>query len=172
MNTKNRIKVRDAHKNDIPKITEIYAHHVIYGLASFEEIPPEASEMLARFKEICDAGYPYHVAEIDNQVVGYAYAVQYRARPAYRHSVENSVYVDPSMTGRKIGSALLQATIEGCEKRGYNQIIAVIGDSDNTASIKLHEQHGFAMAGVLKDVGYKHNRWVDSVFMQRMLKNN
>ena len=163
------ILIRDAHKDDMARVTDIYGHHVLHGLASFEEIPPTLDEMTARLDAIGAAGYPYIVAQIGDEIVGYAYVGAYRSRPAYRYSVENSGYIDPDMTGRGIGSALLQATIEVCEGRDYNLMIAIIGDSDNEASIALHTRHGFSLVGTLKDVGFKHNRWVDSVIMQRPL---
>ncbi|MBT4888393.1 MAG: N-acetyltransferase [Rhodospirillales bacterium] len=163
------IQIRDAQTNDMAEITEIYAHHVLHGLASFEEIPPTLDEMTARFNSIRSAGYPYIVAELEGSVAGYAYLGAYRARPAYRHSVENSVYIAPDMTGNGIGSALLAATIAACEGRNYNLMIAVIGDSENKASIALHTRHGFSMVGILKEVGFKHGRWVDTVLMQKSL---
>ncbi len=162
--------IRDAVERDIPGITDIYAHHVLHGLASFEEVPPTEQEMTERLKALREKDYPYFVAINSNEeIVGYAYAGAYRARPAYRNSVENSVYVAFDKSGLGIGSDLLQATIDACISRQFRLMIAVIGDSDNNASIALHKRHGFTLVGVLKDVGFKHNRWVDSVYMQRML---
>jgi len=164
------ITVRDAHINDVPGITEIYAHHVLYGLASFEEIPPDENEISRRLEAKLNKGFPYLVAEDSNgEIVGYAYAGPYRARPAYRHSVENSVYVAHDKAGQGIGSALLQATIDACIERKFHSMIAVIGDTGNGASIVLHERHGFTHVGTLKDVGFKHNKWIDTVYMQRLL---
>jgi L-amino acid N-acyltransferase YncA len=114
-------------------------------------------------------GLPYLVAELEGKIAGYAYAVPYRTRPAYRHTVEDSVYVDPSAARRGVGRALLDALVGACTALGHRQMIAVIGDSANAASIRLHEACGFARAGLLPSVGFKHGRWVDSVLMQRAL---
>lgn len=163
------IAVRRATETDVPAITAIYAHHVATGLASFELQPPSGEEMLRRYRDLADHRFPYLVAERAGKIVGYAYAGSYRARPAYRFSVENSVYVDPDARRGGIGRKLLQALIAECERRGFRQMIAVIGDSANAASIGLHAACGFALIGALPSVGYKFGRWVDSVFMQRAL---
>jgi len=154
---------------DIPEITAIYADAVTYGTASFELEPPMIEDMLARRTALVDAGYPYLVAKAGEKVVGYAYAGAYRARPAYRGTVENSVYVHPEMKGYGIGRTLLLALIEASETRGFRQMVAVIGDSGNTASRRLHESVGFELTGILKSVGWKHGRWLDTVLMQRPL---
>ena len=159
--------VRPATAADLPAITAIYRHHVLHGLASFEVEPPAAAEMARRFDAIRALGLPYFVAERAGKIAGYAYAAVYRARPAYRYTVEDSVYVDHDSAGRGIGSALMPALIDGCATAGRRQIIAVIGDSANHASIKLHEKFGFQRVGLLPAVGYKFGRWVDSVLMQR-----
>jgi L-amino acid N-acyltransferase YncA len=159
--------VRPATATDIPVITAIYRQHVLHGLASFEVDPPTAVEMAGRHAAVLELGLPWLVTEIDGAIAGYAYANVYRARPAYRYTVEDSVYVDADQAGKGIGSALLPALIEGCERAGRRQIIAVIGDSANFASIRLHEKFGFARVGTLPAVGYKFDRWVDSVLMQR-----
>jgi phosphinothricin acetyltransferase len=161
--------IRASTENDIPAIAAIYAHHVRTGTASFEIEPPDAAEMLRRRSEITAKGFPYLVAEDGGAVVGYAYAGPYRARLAYRHTVENSIYVRHDMAGKGIGGLLMPALIAACEKNGYKQIIAVIGDSGNAASINLHRKFGFRDVGVLKDVGFKFDRWLDTVFMQRAL---
>ncbi|MCC7276565.1 MAG: N-acetyltransferase [Alphaproteobacteria bacterium] len=164
------VTIRDARPEDIPAIAAIYGHHVLTGLASFEETAPSVEEMARRHAEITGKGYPYIVAEESaGTVVGYAYAGPYRPRPAYRHSVENSVYLAPGRQRSGIGSALLGALIARCEAKGYRQMVAVIGDSANAASIGLHARHGFTRVGTLRSIGYKHGRWVDSVLMQRAL---
>ena len=159
--------VRPATVADLPAITAIYRHHVLHGLASFEIDPPDAAEMARRFTEIRELGLPYLVAECDGNIAGYAYAAVYRTRPAYRYTVENSVYVENDYAGRGVGSALMPALIDGCAAAGRRQIIAVIGDSANHASIRLHEKFGFQRVGLLPAVGYKFGRWVDSVLMQK-----
>ena len=161
--------VRPAADQDIPAIAAIYAHHVLHGLASFEIDPPDAAEMTRRRAHITEHGLPYLVAEIDGRIAGYAYAAPYRARPAYRHTAEDSIYIDRDCAGRGVGSALLPALIAACEAAGRRQIIAVIGDSANAASIGLHAKFGFARVGLLPAVGWKFGRWVDSVLMQREL---
>ena len=163
------ILIRDAGPDDIPAIARIYGHHVLHGLASFEEIAPPDEEMARRHGEIVGKGYPYIVAVEAGAIVGYAYASAYRPRPAYRWTVENSVYLAPDQAGRGIGAALLAALIARCEAKGYRQMVAVIGDSANAASIGLHERLGFHRAGLIASVGFKHGRWVDSVLMQRAL---
>ena len=159
--------VRCATAADIPAITAIYHHHVLRGLASFEVEPPNALEMARRLAAVIELGLPWLVAEVDGVVAGYAYAAVYRARPAYRYTVEDSVYVNPDHAGNGVGSALLTALIDGCERAGRRQIIAVIGDSANLASIRLHEKFGFTRVGLLPAAGFKFSRWVDSVLMQR-----
>jgi L-amino acid N-acyltransferase YncA len=161
--------IRNATPDDLAAITRIYGHHVVTGLASFELQPPSHDEMLRRHREIVDRGYPYLAAERDGQVAGYAYASPYRARPAYRFSVENSVYIDPDARRKGVGRTLLQALIVACERLGFRQMIAVIGDSANADSIGLHAACGFERIGTLPAIGWKFNRWVDSVLMQRAL---
>jgi L-amino acid N-acyltransferase YncA len=161
--------IRPAAAADIGAIAGIYAHAVRFGTASFELEPPDEAEMAQRQRAIVDAGYPYLVAEIDGAVLGYAYAGPYRARPAYRRSVENSIYVAPEAQRRGIGRALLDALIAEAERRGFRQMIAVIGDSAQLASIELHRAAGFRLIGTLEAVGFKHGRWLDTVLMQRTL---
>ncbi len=163
------LAVRTASAADIDSVQVIYAHHVLHGLASFEIDPPTAAEMRSRFAAITGAGYPYLVATEGDAVLGYAYASAYRTRPAYRYTVEDSVYVAECAARRGIGRQLLTALIAECERRGYRQMLAVIGDSANAASIELHRGCGFTMNGTLKSVGFKFGRWVDSVIMQRAL---
>ena len=162
-------RLRPAAPGDASAIQAIYAHYVINGLASFEIDPPDEAEMAARMERITQAGYPYIIAESEGTVAGYAYASSYRARPAYRHTVEDSVYVAPAFTGQGIGRLLLEDLVRRATAAGFRQMIAVIGDSGNRPSIRLHESCGFARAGVLTNVGWKHERWVDTVIMHRAL---
>ena len=161
--------IRASSAADIPAITAIYAHWVTHGLASFEVEPPDPTEMARRRDAVLAAGFPYLVAEAPEGLLGYAYASAYRTRPAYRFSVENSVYVAPGAGRRGIGLALMEEVIAQCTAAGFRQMVAVIGDSGNAASIALHKRAGFTPAGLLKAAGWKHGRWVDSVLMQRPL---
>jgi phosphinothricin acetyltransferase len=163
------IVVRDAMPADLPIIQSIYAHHVLHGLASFEEVPPDAAEIERRYREIVARGLPYVVAECDGRVAGYAYAGPYRTRPAYRYTVEDSVYIAPDALGRGLGRAALAEVIRRTADCGYRQMIAIIGDSGNHASIRLHEKIGFRRMATLHAVGFKFGRWVDSVLMQLSL---
>ena len=163
------VTVRHATRADVPAITRIYAHSVEHGTASFELTAPDEAEMTRRFNELTAHGFPYLVAVVDGAVVGYAYAGPYRSRPAYRFTVENSVYVAHDSHRRGIGKALLQALIEACTEKGFRLMVAVIGDSNQAASIRLHEAAGFEHAGIFKNIGYKFDRWLDSVLMQRAL---
>jgi L-amino acid N-acyltransferase YncA len=163
------IIIRDATAGDLPAVAKIYHPYVCESTASFEVTPPDLGEMHGRFTAIRAAGMPYLIAAIGTGVVGYAYAGAYRSRPAYRYSVENSVYLDRAWCGRGIGRVLLQSLIDRCEAGPWRQMIAVIGDSGNTASIALHRRCGFEPIGTLKSVGYKFGRWIDSVLMQRAL---
>lgn len=167
--TRSEILVRDATPADLPAIEPIYAHAVLTGLASFEEIPPGIDELRRRYEEVIGRGLPYFAAEVGGRVVGYGYCAPYRTRSAYRYTLEDSVYVAPYFHGRGVGRALLTRLIERCEALGYRQMIAVIGDSGNAASIGLHASLGFVRAGMLRSCGYKFGRWVDSVLMQRAL---
>lgn len=162
-------RIRDASPSDLPAIQAIYAHHVRHGLASFEEEPPDQAEIERRFRAISGRGLPYLAAELDGAVRGYAYASSYRPRPAYRFTAENSVYVAPGFEGRGLGRALLEATISRCEALGFRRLVAVIGDSENLASIRLHERAGFRHSGRIPSVGFKLGRWVDTVIMDRPL---
>lgn len=161
--------VRDAADADLDAITAIYAHHVLHGSASFETTPPDRAEIARRRQTVVDTGLPYLVAELDGVVAGFAYAALYRARPAYRNAVEDSVYAAPAAMGHGVGRSLLAALIERSTAAGRRQMIAVIGDSANTASITLHTRLGFRQVGVFRAVGYKHGRWLDTVLMQRPL---
>jgi L-amino acid N-acyltransferase YncA len=163
------ILVRDAREADMPAIQAIYTHHVLYGLASFEETPPSVEEMLARRQAVLGLGLPYLAAEQGGRIVGYSYATAYRPRPAYRHTIEDSIYVADGLGGRKIGSSLLGALIARCEAGPWRQMLANIGDSGNAGSIGLHRRFGFEPIGTLRSTGFKFGRWVDTVLMQRSL---
>ena len=161
--------IRPAQPRDLAAVTAIYDHAVRHGTASFELEPPDEGEMARRYDGLRAGGYPYLVAETDGEIVGYAYAGPYRARPAYRWSVEDSIYIAPQRQGRGIGRALLERLIAEAEAGGFRQMIAVIGDSGNTASIELHRRAGFRLVGTFENVGFKFGRWLDSVLMQREL---
>jgi phosphinothricin acetyltransferase len=163
------VLIRPAAEADLPAITAIYDHAVRTGTATFELIPPDLAEMTRRFGALRDGGFPYLAAELDGAVVGYAYAGPYRPRPAYRFTVENSIYLAPASHRRGIGIQLLQRLIAECEARGYRQIIAVIGDSANAGSIGVHTRAGFQMIGTHPSVGLKFGRWLDTVMMQLAL---
>jgi L-amino acid N-acyltransferase YncA len=163
------ISIRSATGADIPAITEIYRTAVLHGTASFEIEPPDDAEMLARMGKILDGRYPYVVAEAAGRVAGYAYAGPYRPRPAYRHTVEDSIYVAHEAQGTGVGRALLAALVAECERLGFRRMVAVIGDSKSLGSIRLHASCGFTHAGLLPSVGWKHGRWLDQVLMQRSL---
>ncbi len=164
------ITVSDASEADMAQVQRIYAHHVLYGLASFEEEPPPLAEMLSRREKVLEHGLPYLVAKDENdRVLGYAYATQYRPRRAYRFTVEDSVYMAEGAQRRGIGRLLLQGVIDRCEATGFRQMIAIIGNSANAGSIGLHTACGFRMVGVFETVGFKHDGWRDTVLMQRAL---
>ncbi len=158
--------LRPATPVDIAAITAIYRPAVMAGTASFELEAPGEDEMLRRFRAITDAGYPYFVAELDGRVAGYAYVNAYRTRPAYRFTVEDSVYIAPDAQGKGIGRALLDRLIATCRDDGFRLMIAVIGDSAQFASIQLHRRAGFRFCGTIHSVGYKFGRWLDSVIME------
>ena len=161
--------LRPATDADIASVLRIYGDHVAHGLASFEETAPTPDDMLARFHALTHRSFPYIVAERKGVILGFAYAGPYRTRSAYRFTIENSVYVARRAAGQGIGRALLSRLIQECEKGPWRQMIAIIGDSGNSASIALHESQGFRLVGTFRDVGFKHGRWVDTVLMQRDL---
>ncbi|MGH6981451.1 MAG: GNAT family N-acetyltransferase [Stellaceae bacterium] len=161
--------IRDAAPADFERIAEIYAHHVRNGFGTFEEVPPPRGEMLGRFEKIVAARLPYLVAADGASVLGYAYAAPFRPRSAYRFTVEDSIYVAPEAQRRGVGATLMARLIERCAAAGMKQVIAVIGDSANAASIRVHEKCGFVPCGVMRGVGFKQNRWLDTVMMQRGL---
>ncbi len=164
------VAVRDSTAEDVRAIRDIYAHHVSHGFASFEEVPPDLAEMERRRADVLARGLPHLVAALPGgQVAGYAYASPFRPRPAYRFTLENSVYVAPDMQRLGVGRALLAVLLPRCAALGYRQMIAVIGDSANHASIGLHAAAGFVEVGRLRSVGFKLGRWVDSVLMERAL---
>ena len=161
--------VRASTEVDVARCAEIYGHHVLHGTASFEVDPPDLGEMKKRRAAVLDLGLPHLVAERCGRVLGYAYAGNWRPRPAYKFSVEDSIYIDAAETGRGIGRALLTELIERCTQLGYRQMVAVIGGSDQWPSIGLHRVLGFARIGVLPALGFKFGGWVDIVLMQRAL---
>lgn len=161
--------LRDAAADDLEAMRAIYAEQVLTGTASFELVPPEAAEFARRWAAVRDAGLPWIVAEQAGEVAGYAYAGPYRPRPAYRFTVEDSVYVAPAAQGRGLGRALLAATIERAEAAGCRQMVAVVGDSGNRGSVALHEALGFRRVGTFQNVGFKFGRWLDTALLQRPL---
>ena len=163
------VLVRDAQPADMAAVQAIYAHHVLHGRATFEEVPPTVDEFLARRAAVLAAGLPYLVAECDGELSGYCYAVPYRPRPAYRHTIEDSVYVGHDRAGRGIGRALLGALVARCENGPWRQLLAVVGNSGNAGSLALHESLGFQRVGTLRSVGFKLGAWTDTVLMQRAL---
>jgi len=158
--------VRAATAADVAAITAIYRPAVLSGTATFELEPPAEAEMLDRFDAVTGAGYPYFVATLNGRVVGYAYANAYRTRPAYRFTVEDSIYIAPEAQGKGAGRLLLAALVDASTAKGYRLMVAVIGDSRNHASITLHRNAGFTFCGTIHSVGYKFGRWLDSVIME------
>jgi phosphinothricin acetyltransferase len=154
---------------DVPAIQGIYAHHVLHGTGTFETEPPSEDSMKARFRQISGRGYPFLVTELENQVVGFGYAGPFREREAYRYTVEDSIYLHPDFVGRGMGKLLLNELITACTTAGFKQMLALIGDSENRASIRLHETTGFRHTGTMQAVGHKFDRWLDVVIMQRPL---
>jgi phosphinothricin acetyltransferase len=172
------VLLRDAGPEDMAALAAIYGHHVRHGLATFEEIPPDEGEMARRCRALQDQGLPYLIAQYDDddgsgqgagQILGFAYAGLYRPRPAYRFTLEDSIYVDPQHLNRGVGASLLAQLIERSTALGYRQMVAVIGDSANLGSIRLHEAFGFRQVGTLNAPGFKLGRWVDVVILQRAL---
>jgi L-amino acid N-acyltransferase YncA len=163
------VTIRPSEDDEVPAITAIYRHHVLHGVASFEEIPPEADEIARRRREVLGHGLPYLVAERSGRILGYCYATPYRSRSAYRFTLEDSIYIDQAEVGRGLGRALLTSLLDRCTELGYRQMVAVIGGSDTWPSLRLHAALGFARIGVLPAVGFKFGSWVDIVLMQRAL---
>lgn len=163
------LQIRPATPADLPAITAIYADAVRTGTATFELEPPDLAEMTRRYEALIEGGFPYFSAILGGAVVGYAYAGPYRTRPAYRFTVENSVYLDPAAQGQRIGTQLMQALLVESGRRGFRLMVAVIGDSANAASVGVHRACGFQMVGTIENVGLKFGRWLDTVLMQRAL---
>lgn len=161
--------IREATPEDIPQVQEIYAHHVRSSTATFEETPPTIEEMMQRLQKVREQGLPWLVAEQGDQIIGYAYATLYRPRPAYRYTIEDSIYVAEGESGKGIGHQLLASLIEHCERGPWRQMIAVIAGTQNQGSISVHRKLGFAHVGTQPDTGYKFGQWIDVVFMQRAL---
>jgi L-amino acid N-acyltransferase YncA len=163
------IDIRSATPADLPAVTAIYSDAVRFGTATFELTPPDLAEMTGRYEALVAAGYPYLVTLLDGAVAGYAYASAHRPRPAYRFTVENSIYLSPQAQRRGIGGRLLARLVADCGSRGYRQMVAVIGDSANAGSIAVHRKAGFVMIGTHPHVGFKFGRWLDTVSMQLAL---
>jgi len=161
--------LRDALETDMQAIYDIYADEVLHGVSSWEEQPPSVVELTSRFNNIVNSGFPYRVADYQGKAVGYAYASSYRPRIGYRYTVENTIYIHPEFRGLGLGRLLLEDLVSICEDKGYRQMVAVIGDSSNQVSIDFHSRMGFSRAGVIKSIGFKHGRWMDSVIMQKSL---
>lgn len=161
--------IREATADDIPQIQQIYAHHVLSSTTTFEEVPPGVQEMQQRLEHVQKQGLPWLVAEHEGRILGYCYAALYRPRPAYRYTIEDSVYLADGESGKGIGQELLAALIQQCEKGPWRQIIAVIAGTQNQSSIALHRKLGFAHVGTQPETGYKFGQWIDVVFMQRAL---
>ena len=168
-NTTSSIIVRDATEADMAAVAAIYTDYVLHSWVTFEEIPPTVADLIGRRAAVLALGLPYLVAVDQGTIVGYSYAMSYRPRPAYRNTIENSVYVAQGQHGKGVGRSLLRTLIERCAAGGWRQMVAVIGDSANAGSIGLHRSLGFEPAGILKSVGFKLGRWVDTVQMQLAL---
>lgn len=162
-------RVRPASAGDLGVVAEIFAHYVASSVVSFEETPPSLDDWRDKLAHVCDLGLPFMVAEHDGEVAGYCYATPWRPKPAYRHTVEDSVYLRPGKTGLGLGRLLLTELLDGCTDAGVRQVIAVIADTQDPASVALHRACGFADAGRLAAVGYKQSRWIDTILMQRAL---
>ena len=163
------MQIRPAEIRDARALAAIYGHHVLHGFGTFEEVPPTPAEMEQRRRAVTDHGLPYLLAEDAGRVLGFAYAAPFRPRAAYRYTVEDSVYIAPDAIGQGVGRSVLSAVLDACVGLHLRQVVAVIGDSGNAASIGLHRALGFEPAGVGKSVGFKHGRWVDIVWMQKAL---
>ncbi len=161
--------IRPTSPGDLDAVREIYAYHVRTGVATFELTPPDRSEWLQRLRAVTAHGLPFLTATLDGEVAGYAYCVPWKTRPAYQHTVEDSVYVAPQAVGRGVGGRLLDALLEECAQSGVREVIAVIVDADDAASLALHRNRGFVDAGRLTAVGFKHGRWLDTLLLQRSL---
>jgi L-amino acid N-acyltransferase YncA len=167
--SEHKLIIRPTEDADMTEVTDIFRYNVLHGLASWDYEPPDLAEMQRRRETILTGGYPHIVAEWAGKIAGYCYASSYRPRPGYRFVVENSIYVHQDMQRRGVARALLLEVIKQCEARGFRQMIAIIGDSENVPSIKLHEELNFRHAGLLRNIGWKQERWLDSIIMQRRL---
>lgn len=163
------IVIRRTSPDDLETVAKIYAHHVRTGVATFELTPPDASEWLRRLQSVTGDGLPFLTATLDGRIAGYAYCAPWKVRPAYRHTVEDSIYVAPDAVGSGVGGRLLDALLTDCEGAGVREVIAVIVDADGAASLALHRNRGFVEAGRLTAVGFKHGRWLDTLLLQRSL---
>lgn len=165
------LHIRDAEDADFETITRIYAWHVLHGCGSFEEIPPDLSEMRERHQKIVGFGLPWLVAVVNGEVAGYCYATQYRPRPAYRYTIEDSIYLAPDQVGKGLGSALMSALITRCQQGPWRQMLAIVGNGErNTGSLNLHKKMGFETVGNFRSVGFKHGEWRDTLLMQLALQ--
>lgn len=163
------MEITEADERHIPAIQQIYAYHVLHGTATFETEPPGTAEMTARLKKVRAAGLPWFVAVENGNVRGYCYLSLYRERCAYRFTLEDSVYIAPNFQGQGIGKKLLSSAVAWAEARSFRQLVAVVGNSENAASVALHRAAGFSITGTLRSVGFKHGRWLDTVILQRTL---
>lgn len=163
------MQIRPAGTSDLPEMQAIYAHHVMTGAGTFEEAPPSIEEMQARFEAVTGRGWTWLVAADATGVLGYAYFAQMRDRSAYRYTAEDSIYVREGVRGQGVGKALVARLLDEAERAGFRQMVAVIGDSENIASIGMHASLGFLRVGLLRSSGFKFGRWVDTVYMQRAL---
>jgi phosphinothricin acetyltransferase len=162
-------RIRPSRDEDLPAICAIYGHHVLHATGTFETVPPTEAEMAARRADVLAKGLPYLVVEDAGQVLGFAYCQWFKPRPAYRFSAEDSIYLHPDARGRGLGRQLLAALIEQAQQAGLRKLIAVIGDSANAASIGVHRSQGFEAAGVIRSCGWKFDRWLDIVLMEKTL---
>ncbi|TDE09475.1 GNAT family N-acetyltransferase [Jiangella asiatica] len=161
--------VRAAGVSDLDAVAAIFTHYVLHSVATFENVPPTVADWERKLSDLAARGLPFLVADLDDTVAGYAYAAPWRPKPAYQHTVENTIYLDPRFTGRGVGRTLLTALLERCADAGVRQVVAVIADSGSAASERLHRALGFDDAGRLTDVGHKHGRWIDTLLLQRPL---
>jgi phosphinothricin acetyltransferase len=165
------MEIRPCTETDLAEVQSIYAHHVLYGTGTFEEVPPSVEEMGERFRHVAERGWAWLVAADATGVLGYAYFAQFRDRTAYRFTAEDSIYVREDVRGQGVGKALVAALLDAATADGFRQMIAVIGDSENVGSIGVHASLGFRMAGTLRVAGLKFGRWLDVIYMQRALGN-
>ncbi|MBK0001737.1 MULTISPECIES: GNAT family N-acetyltransferase [Erwiniaceae] len=171
VNPASAVCIRDAEEADFDIITRIYGWHVLHGCGSFEETPPDVHEMTERFRKVRSFGLPWLVALINNEVVGYCYATQYRPRPAYRYTIEDSIYLAPDAGGKGIGSVLMAALIARCQQGPWRQMLAIVGNGErNAGSLNLHKKMGFETVGNFRNVGFKHGEWRDTLLMQLALQ--